>query len=59
MRLPSKLGREELEELIDLWRISPESRRKIRAILAREKDLRGPHLFRYYGPGPSKVAEAE
>ncbi len=59
MRHPSKLGREELEELIDLWRISPEGRRKIRAILAREKDLRGPHLFRYYGPGPSKVAEAE
>ncbi|MGO8704206.1 MAG: DegT/DnrJ/EryC1/StrS family aminotransferase [Candidatus Brocadiia bacterium] len=59
MRRPSKLGREELEELIDLWRISPEGRRKIRAILAREKDPRGPHLFRYYGPGPSKVAQAE
>jgi hypothetical protein len=27
---PTKLGREELEELIDLWEISPESRRKIR-----------------------------
>ena len=59
MRHPSKLGREELEELVDLWRISPEGRRRIRAVLAREKYLRGPHLFRYYGPGPSKVAEAE
>lgn len=59
MREVSKLGREELGELIDLWEMSPESRRKIRAILAREKHLRGPHLFRYYGPKPSKVAEAE
>jgi dTDP-4-amino-4,6-dideoxygalactose transaminase len=59
MRPPSKLGREELEELIDLWEISPGSRREIRAILAREKNLRGPHLFRYYNPRPSKVAEAE
>jgi dTDP-4-amino-4,6-dideoxygalactose transaminase len=59
MRAVSKLGREELEELIDLWEMSPESRRKIRAVLARERDLRGPHLFRYYGPKPSKVAQAE
>ena len=59
MRHPSKLGREELEELIDLWEMSPEGRRKIRAVLAREKSLRGPHLFRYYNPKPSKVAEAE
>ncbi len=59
MRHPSKLGREELEELIDLWEISPEGRRKIRGILAREKNLRGPHLFRYYNPKPSRVAEAE
>jgi dTDP-4-amino-4,6-dideoxygalactose transaminase len=56
---PTKLGREELEELIDLWEISPEGRRRMRAILAREKRLRGPHLFRYYNPRPSKVAEAE
>jgi 8-amino-3,8-dideoxy-alpha-D-manno-octulosonate transaminase len=59
MRHPSKLGREELEELIDLWEMSPEGRRRIRAVLAREKNLRGPHLFRYYNPKPSKVAEAE
>jgi len=59
MRYPSKLGREELEELISLWDMSPENRRKIHAVLAAEKDLRGPHLFRYYGSKPSKVAEAE
>jgi 8-amino-3,8-dideoxy-alpha-D-manno-octulosonate transaminase len=56
---PTKIGREELAELIDLWEFSPENRRKIQAILAAEKNLRGPHLFRYYNPKPSKVAEAE
>ena len=34
---PTKLGREELEELIDLWELSPAGRRKISAALAREK----------------------
>jgi dTDP-4-amino-4,6-dideoxygalactose transaminase len=56
---PSKLGREELLALIDLWEMSPAGRRKIAAALAAEKDLRGPHLFRYYNPRPSAVAEAE
>ena len=56
---PSKLGREELMELIGLWEMSPDVRRKIEALLAGDTALRGPHLFRYYNPRPSKVAEAE
>lgn len=56
---PSKLGREELAELIDLWEFSPANRRKIMDALSAEKDLRGPHLFRYYNPRPSRVLAAE
>ena len=56
---PTKIGREELEELVDLWEFSPQSRRKLLAIIRSDKNLRGPHLFRYYNPRPSKVAEAE
>ena len=56
---PTKLGREELAELIDLWEFSPANRRKLLAILKGEKNLRGPHLFRYYGPKPSRVLAAE
>jgi len=56
---PIKLGREELAELISLWEFSPANRRKLLAILKGEKNLRGPHLFRYYNPRPSKVLAAE
>ncbi len=56
---PTKIGREELLEILDLWEMSPENTEKIRAILAAEKDLRGPHLFRYYTPHEGKVGLAE
>lgn len=56
---PAKIGREELAEILGMWEFSPANRKKLRAILASEKNLRGPHLFRYYNPKPSKVAEAE
>ncbi len=56
---PAKIGREELAELLSLWEFSPASRKKLEAVLRSEKNLRGPHLFRYYNPKPSKVAEAE
>jgi len=56
---PTKIGRDELLEVIDLWQMSPESALKIRKIIENEKDLKGPHLFRYYNPRPSKVAAAE
>ena len=56
---PSKLGREELWELIDLWEFSPENKQRIKEIIEHEVNVEGPHLFRYYNPKPSRVAAAE
>ncbi len=56
---PTKIGAEELLEIVDMWEFSPESRAKIRQLIESEANLRGPHLFRYYNPKPSKVAAAE
>jgi len=56
---PTKVGREELWEIIDMWDFSPGNKEKIKAILAGDSDVRGPHLFRYYNPKPSRVAAAE
>ena len=43
---PSKLGREELWELIDLWELSPENKERIKEILGQDPHVEGPHLFR-------------
>lgn len=56
---PTKIGKEELLEVLDLWQMSPENTSKIKTIIESEKNLKGPHLFRYYNPRPSKVAAAE
>ena len=56
---PTKIGRDELLEVLDLWQFSPENETKIKQIIESETNLRGPHLFRYYNPAPSKVAAAE
>lgn len=56
---PSKIGKDELLEVLDLWQMSPENTRKIKQLIENEKNLKGPHLFRYYNPRPSKVAAAE
>ena len=56
---PTKIGKEELQELLDLWEFSPGNRDRLHAIIESEEALRGPHLFRYYNPRPSKVAAAE
>jgi len=53
-----KVGVEEIMELLDLWPIGPERKRRIGDILA-EEEMAGPHLFRYYGPTASKVQQAE
>jgi 8-amino-3,8-dideoxy-alpha-D-manno-octulosonate transaminase len=55
----TKIGAEELLEILDMWEFSPENRAKIRDIIESETNLKGPHLFRYYNPKPSKVAAAE
>lgn len=57
--LPTKIGKEELLEVLDLWQMSDENTAKIKAIIESERNLKGPHLFRYYNPRPSKVAAAE
>ncbi|GAG23544.1 unnamed protein product, partial [marine sediment metagenome] len=56
---PSKIGKDELMAVLDLWDLSDEAGEKIRGIIDGESDCFGPHLFRYYNPRPSKVAEAE
>ncbi len=56
---PSKLGREELWELIDMWEFSPSNKERIKEILDQDSKIEGPHLFRYYNPKPSRVAAAE
>lgn len=56
---PSKIGSDELLELLDLWQFTPETGRKIRELVAADRNLQGPHLFRYYNPRPSKVEAAE
>ncbi len=56
---PSKIGSEELLEIIDMWELSPGNTAAIRKIIEREPNLKGPHLFRYYNPKPAKVSAAE
>jgi len=56
---PTKIGKEELLELIDMWQLDPKDQRKIKQIIRNTTTVRGPHLFRYYNPKPSKVAAAE
>jgi dTDP-4-amino-4,6-dideoxygalactose transaminase len=56
---PSKIGKDELWELIDMWDFSPAGKARIKEILDSEVNLAGPHLFRYYNPKPSRVAAAE
>jgi 8-amino-3,8-dideoxy-alpha-D-manno-octulosonate transaminase len=56
---PTKIGAEELLEILDMWELSPENRAKIKQTIQSEANLRGPHLFRYYNPKPSRVVAAE
>ena len=56
----SKIHKEELLELLDLWEFEPGVKEQIWALIEAQADqLKGPHLFRYYNPRPSKVAAAE
>jgi dTDP-4-amino-4,6-dideoxygalactose transaminase len=56
----TKIHQEELIELLDLWEFAPGLKEKIAGLIHDQADtLKGPHLFRYYNPRPSKVAAAE
>ena len=56
---PTKINREELCELIDMWDFSDDNKAKLKRIVMEDPGVRGPHLFRYYNPKPSKVEAAE
>lgn len=56
----SKIHTEELMELLDLWEYPAGVKRELERVVARHAArIKGPHLFRYYNPRPSKVAAAE
>ncbi|MCG3147438.1 MAG: 8-amino-3,8-dideoxy-alpha-D-manno-octulosonate transaminase [Verrucomicrobiae bacterium] len=56
----SKIHTDELIELLDLWQYPKGVKEQLtKTIRANAKGIEGPHLFRYYNPRPSKVAEAE
>jgi dTDP-4-amino-4,6-dideoxygalactose transaminase len=56
---PTKIGRDELWGIIDMWDFSPGVKDKLRTVLMGATDVHGPHLFRYYNPKPSRVEAAE
>jgi dTDP-4-amino-4,6-dideoxygalactose transaminase len=57
---PTKVHVPELLELLDLWEFKPAVRQRLRQLIQKNAaDIKGPHLFRYYNPRPSTVAEAE
>jgi dTDP-4-amino-4,6-dideoxygalactose transaminase len=56
---PAKIGREELLEIISMWEFSGNNGEKLARIVNSDPSVKGPHLFRYYNPKPSKVAAAE
>lgn len=56
---PTKIGADELLEILDMWEFRLENAAKIKQIIESESNIKGPHLFRYYNPKPSKVAAAE
>jgi dTDP-4-amino-4,6-dideoxygalactose transaminase len=56
---PTKIGKEELLEILSMWQFRPQTAQKLKELIESEPDVKGPHLFRYYNPQPSKVAAAE
>ena len=55
----TKIHKEELIELLDLWEYGPGIKEKLEELIDKDDKLKGPHLFRYYNPRPSKVDAAE
>jgi 8-amino-3,8-dideoxy-alpha-D-manno-octulosonate transaminase len=57
---PGKIHTEELIEVLDLWHYPAGVKEELVSLInANARDIKGPHLFRYYNPRPSKVAAAE
>lgn len=55
----TKIHKEELIELLDLWEYGPGIKEQLERLIEHDSHLKGPHLFRYYNPRPSKVVAAE
>lgn len=55
----TKMGAEELWELVDMWEFSGDRRERLRELILGDPEIQGPHLFRYYSPKPSRVEAAE
>lgn len=58
-KMPAKIGKDELLEVIDMWDFSGDAKQQIVDMIKKNAEVAGPHLFRYYNPKPSKVAAAE
>lgn len=56
---PTKIGKQELLEILSMWQFSPENETILKETIESEGGIQGPHLFRYYNPRPSKVQAAE
>ena len=53
-RFPARSAARGAREIIDMWDFSPGNKERIKAILASDANLQGPHLFRYYNPKPAQ-----
>ncbi len=47
---PTKIGSEELVEIVDMRDFSDGTKEKIIELIKNDSSLQGPHLFRYYNP---------
>ena len=57
---PTEIHVDELLELLDLWEFPAAARKTMETIIRKSaREIKGPHLFRYYNPRPSKVEAAE
>ena len=43
---PTKIGKDELLEVLDLWQYSGETMAKIKALIEQDNGIKDPHLFR-------------
>jgi 8-amino-3,8-dideoxy-alpha-D-manno-octulosonate transaminase len=56
---PTKIGKDELLSILEMWEMSGSNLARIKEIIDGDADIKGPHLFRYYNPRPSRVVAAE
>jgi dTDP-4-amino-4,6-dideoxygalactose transaminase len=57
--LAAKIGPEELWSIVEMWDFAGDTKDRLREMIFSCEEVRGPHLFRYYNPKPSRVEAAE